>query len=64
MITDFHKVIAGRQQDVQLEPGDVVYVPATGLSGWARMLDKIVPTITAIQTGIILRNSVNGSDSN
>jgi protein involved in polysaccharide export with SLBB domain len=63
IVTDFNKVISGRQQDVQLEPGDVVYVPPTGLSSWARMLDKIVPTITAIQTGIILGNSVSGSNS-
>ena len=48
----------------KLEPGDVVYVPPTGLSSWARMLDKIVPTITAIQTAIILGNSVSGSSSN
>ena len=64
IVADFNKVIAGQQQDVQLEPGDVVYVPPTSLSSWARMLDKIVPTITAIQTGIILSNSVNGSGSN
>ena len=63
IVTDFNKVIAGQQQDVQLEPGDVVYVPPTGLSSWARMLDKIVPTVTAIQTGIILGNSVSGSSS-
>jgi polysaccharide export outer membrane protein len=64
IVADFNKVIAGQQQDVQLEPGDVVYVPPTSLSSWARMLDKIVPTITAIQTGIILSNSVSGSGSN
>ena len=59
IVADFNKVIAGQQQDVQLEPGDVVYVPPTSLATWARMLDKIVPTLTAIQTGIILSNSVN-----
>jgi protein involved in polysaccharide export with SLBB domain len=64
IVTDFNKVIEGQQQDVQLEPGDVVYVPPTGLSSWARMLDKIVPTVTAIQTGIILSNSVSGNNSN
>jgi protein involved in polysaccharide export with SLBB domain len=64
IITDFNKVIAGQQQDVQLEPGDVVYVPPTGLSSWARMLDKIVPTVTAIQTAIVLGNSVGGTSSN
>ena len=64
IVTDFNKVIAGQEQDVQLEPGDVVYVPPTTLTTWARMLDKIVPTITAIQTGIILSNSANGSSNN
>jgi polysaccharide export outer membrane protein len=55
---DFNKVIAGQAQDVPLQPGDIVYIPPTTLSSWARMLDKIVPTIQAIQTGIILRESI------
>lgn len=62
IIADFKKVIAGQQQDVRLEPGDLVYVPPTGLSSWARMLNQIVPTITGIQTGIILRNTVRTSN--
>jgi polysaccharide biosynthesis/export protein len=61
IVTDFNKVIAGLEQDVQLQPGDLVYVPPTGLTTWARMLDKIVPTVTAIQTGIILSNTVSGN---
>ena len=35
-----------------------------GLSKWTRMLDKIVPTVTAIQTGIVLSKSVGSSSSN
>lgn len=62
IVTDFNKVLAGQEQDVQLEPGDLVYVPPTGLTVWARMLDKIVPTITALQTGIILSNSADGQN--
>lgn len=64
IIADYNKVIAGQAQDVQLEPGDIVFVPATGLSTWARMLDKIVPTITALQTGIVLQSSLSNSKSN
>jgi len=64
IVADFNKVIAGQQQDVQLEPGDVVYVPPTGLANWSRMLDKIMPTISALQTGIILSNTVGGSKGN
>lgn len=63
IVTDFKKVVGGQQQDVQLEPGDVVYVPPTGLASWTRILDKVVPTITAIQTGIVLSESVS-SNSN
>jgi polysaccharide export outer membrane protein len=55
---DFKKVIAGQAQDIPLQPGDIVYIPPTTLSSWARMLDKIVPTIQAIQTGVILRESI------
>ena len=61
IVADYNQVIAGQAQDVQLEPGDIVFVPATGLATWARMLDKIVPTITALQTGIVLQNSLSPS---
>lgn len=33
-------VIAGRQRDVSLRPGDVVFVPTTGLSDWSRRLSQ------------------------
>ncbi|WP_295454142.1 polysaccharide biosynthesis/export family protein [uncultured Thiodictyon sp.] len=58
IVTDFNKVNAGQEQDVPLQPGDLVYVPPTALTTWTRMLDKIVPTVTALQTGIILGNTV------
>lgn len=57
IVLDFKEVLQGKAQDVELEPGDIVYVPPTHLSKWAHMLDQIVPTIQAIQTGIILSNS-------
>jgi polysaccharide export outer membrane protein len=64
IIVDFNQVLKGRAQDVQLEPGDIVYVPPTTLSKWSHMLDQIVPTIQAIQTGIILQQTVSGNDNN
>jgi len=54
IVADFTKVIAGEAQDVQLEPGDIVYVPPTGLIKWARIINSIMPTIQALQLGIIL----------
>jgi polysaccharide export outer membrane protein len=63
VIVNFKDVLNGKAQDVQLEPNDIVYVPPTHLSVWSQMLNQIVPTITAIQTGIILGNSVGGGGS-
>ena len=64
IVTNFRDVLNGKAQDVQLEPGDIVYVPPTHLSMWAQMLDQIVPTIQAIQTGIILSEAVNSNSNN
>lgn len=61
IVTDFNKIITGQAQDVQLEPGDIVFVPTTGLATWARMLNQIVPTIQALQTGIILQQGISSS---
>lgn len=64
IVVNYKDVLNGKAQDVQLEPDDIVYVPPTHLARWSQMLNQIVPTITALQTGIILGNSVSGSDSN
>jgi polysaccharide export outer membrane protein len=63
IIVNFKQVLEGKAQDVPLEPNDIVYVPPTYLSRWSQMLNQIVPTITAIQTGIILGNSVGSSNN-
>jgi hypothetical protein len=34
-------------------------VPPTTLTSWARVIDKILPTIQTLQVGIILGNSVS-----
>ena len=57
IVSDFNKVINGEAQDVRLEPGDIIYVPPKHLATWARMINQIMPTVTAIQTGIILSNT-------
>ena len=58
IVSDFEKVINGQAQDVRLQPGDIVYVPPTGLASWARMVDYIWPSVQALQTGIILGDTV------
>ncbi len=61
IIVDFNKVIAGQEQDVQLAPGDLVYVPPTALTTWTRMVDRITPTLTAIQTAMIFAKTMSSN---
>ena len=63
IVVNFKDVLNGKAQDVQLEPNDIVYVPPTYLAQWSQMLNQIVPTITALQTGIILSNAVGGESN-
>ncbi len=58
IMINFHEVLKGRAREVPLEPGDIVYVPPTGLTSFARIMDKITPSIQALQTGLILRDTV------
>ena len=58
IMINFDEVLKGRAREVPLEPGDIVYVPPTGLTSFARIMDKITPSIQAIQTGLILRDTV------
>ena len=57
IVADFDAVMNGEAQDVQLEPGDVVYVPPTTLTRYSRNINKILPTIQALQVGLILSGS-------
>ncbi len=58
IIINFKEVLAGRAREIPLEPGDVIYVPPTGLTSFSRVIDKIIPTIQALQVGIILGQTV------
>lgn len=58
IMINFDAVLNGKAREVALEPGDIVYVPPTGLTSFARIIDKITPTIQAIQTGLILGNTI------
>lgn len=60
-VVDLEAILNGEATDVALRPGDIVYVPPTGLTEWARMLDKIMPTVQALQTMILLKEAVSGS---
>jgi polysaccharide export outer membrane protein len=54
IVANYKDVLAGRQRDVQLEPGDVIYVPTTKLAAVGRVLEHILPALTAVQNTVLL----------
>jgi protein involved in polysaccharide export with SLBB domain len=56
---NFTEVVAGRAREIPLEPGDVVYVPPKGLTKFARVVDKIFPSVQALQVGLLLNESLD-----
>ena len=46
---NFQDVIKGKRPDLMLlEPGDIVYVPASGLAKWDRVMSQILPNLSRI----------------
>ena len=46
---NFKEVIKGKQADLAvLKPGDIVYVPSSGLTKWDRVLGQILPSLSRI----------------
>lgn len=56
---NFEAVMAGQAREIPLEPGDIVYVPPTGLTSFARVIDKIFPAVQALQVGLLLSDTRN-----
>ena len=56
---NYRAVLEGKAREIALEPGDVVYVPPTGLTSFSRAVDKIIPAVQALQVGIILADTVS-----
>ena len=59
IVANYKDVLAGRQRDVQLEPGDIIYVPTTKIASVSRVLDYILPALTAVQNTILLGRAAN-----
>lgn len=57
IMVNFEEVLKGNAREVALEPGDIIYVPPTGLTSFARVIDKLVPSMQALQLGILLNDT-------
>jgi len=54
IVSNYKEVLSGHERDVQLEPGDIIYVPTTKLASVSRILDYILPALTTIQNTLLL----------
>jgi polysaccharide export outer membrane protein len=53
-VSNYRDVLAGRERDIELEPGDIVYVPPKALTSFSRVMDKILPSLLAVQNTALL----------
>jgi len=47
-IVDATKILDGEAAPFELEPGDVVFVPLTGLASWNEAMSQILPTLQTV----------------
>jgi protein involved in polysaccharide export with SLBB domain len=57
IMINFEEVLKGNAREIALEPSDIIYVPPKGLSSFARVVDKLVPTMQALQLGLLLNDT-------
>jgi polysaccharide export outer membrane protein len=48
MVIDARKILQGTAANFALEPGDIVFVPPTGIASWNQVLDLLIPSLNTI----------------
>ena len=61
---DTNKILAGDERDFPLRPNDIIYVPDSAISTWNNLLDKIMPSLEAVQSGWMLNEIYQQIDGN
>jgi polysaccharide biosynthesis/export protein len=47
-VVDVEKILRGEAASFMLAPGDIVFIPASGLTGWNEALNQMLPTLQTI----------------
>ncbi len=50
-IVNFNKIIKGKEKNIVLEPGDIIYVPSTFVTDVERVSGQIIPFLNSIISG-------------
>lgn len=51
-VVSLNDIYNGRVTDVAMEPGDIVFVPPTGLAKWSQIVNQILPSMVMARTGM------------
>lgn len=55
---DVKAILAGRTQDFPLKPNDIIYVSRSPLASWNNILQLLMPSLEAVQSGWMLREII------
>jgi polysaccharide export outer membrane protein len=61
IVANYKDVLSGRERDVRLEPGDIVFVPTTKIATVSRVLEYVLPALTAVQNTVLLGRAASGN---
>jgi polysaccharide biosynthesis/export protein len=50
-IVNLKDIYNGEVTDITLQPGDIVYLPKTGLASWSQIVNQILPSMALARTG-------------
>lgn len=48
MIVDATKIMQGKALPFYLQPGDIVFVPATGIATWNQVISQLIPSLATV----------------
>lgn len=55
---NLNAIYKGKIMDFRLQPNDIVFVPKTPIANWNVVLEQLLPSLQAVQTGYILHNII------
>lgn len=48
IVVNAHKILSGRAMPFALRPGDIIYVPPTGVASWNQAIQELLPSLVGV----------------
>lgn len=52
-VINLKDIYTGKVTDISMQPGDIIFVPKTGLASWSQIVNQILPSMVLARTGNI-----------